>query len=141
MVHGIVICYVYFKPCLQPSFPTLHTKTCLFPPPPSLDEDVGFSPWSSWSPCTKTCTNALSPAMKSRHRQCIKPPCSGSSHQEKACNLPQCPGTTAHIISRLLLLESWLLSNLVLFYQLNMNFTNHLLACFVGLLYFAALKH
>uniref|UniRef100_A0A8D2ZR28 SCO-spondin n=1 Tax=Scophthalmus maximus TaxID=52904 RepID=A0A8D2ZR28_SCOMX len=56
------------------------------------DEDAGFSPWSLWSPCTKTCTDALRPAMKSRHRQCVKPPCSGSSHQEKACNLPQCPG-------------------------------------------------
>ncbi|KAF0028339.1 hypothetical protein F2P81_019426 [Scophthalmus maximus] len=55
------------------------------------DEDAGFSPWSLWSPCTKTCTDALRPAMKSRHRQCVKPPCSGSSHQEKACNLPQCP--------------------------------------------------
>ncbi|XP_039859994.1 LOW QUALITY PROTEIN: SCO-spondin-like, partial [Simochromis diagramma] len=31
-------------------------------------------------------------ALKSRHRQCVTPPCSGSSHQEKACNLPQCPG-------------------------------------------------
>uniref|UniRef100_A0AAZ1XVT6 VWFC domain-containing protein n=1 Tax=Oreochromis aureus TaxID=47969 RepID=A0AAZ1XVT6_OREAU len=60
--------------------------------PATPDEDSGFSPWSSWSPCTKTCTDALSPALKSRHRQCVTPPCSGSSHQEKACNLPQCPG-------------------------------------------------
>lgn len=65
----------------------------------SSDEDSGFSPWSSWSPCTKTCTDALSPALKSRHRQCVTPPCSGSSHQEKACNLPQCPGMTPRPLS------------------------------------------
>nr|XP_043901345.1 SCO-spondin [Solea senegalensis] len=59
--------------------------------PVSPDEDAGFSPWSSWSPCSKTCTDALRPALKARHRQCVKPPCSGNSHQEKACNLPQCP--------------------------------------------------
>uniref|UniRef100_A0A3P8NP04 SCO-spondin n=1 Tax=Astatotilapia calliptera TaxID=8154 RepID=A0A3P8NP04_ASTCA len=61
--------------------------------PATPEEDSGFSPWSPWSPCTKTCTDALSPALKSRHRQCVTPACSGSSHQEKACNLPQCPGT------------------------------------------------
>ncbi|KAK2858572.1 hypothetical protein Q5P01_003192 [Channa striata] len=54
------------------------------------DEDDGFSLWSLWSPCASTCTDAHSPVMKSRHRQCIQPPCSGRSHQEKACNLPQC---------------------------------------------------
>lgn len=68
--------------------------------PSSPDEDVGFSPWSSWSPCTKTCSNALNPATKSRHRQCVKPPCSGRSTQEKACNLPQCPGANSHKTSK-----------------------------------------
>lgn len=71
----------------------------VFPLSPSSDEDDGFSPWSLWSPCTKTCTDALSPAIKSRHRKCIKVPCSGSSHQEKACNLPQCQGTTRTYIN------------------------------------------
>uniref|UniRef100_H2LGR4 Subcommissural organ spondin n=1 Tax=Oryzias latipes TaxID=8090 RepID=H2LGR4_ORYLA len=52
----------------------------------------GFSPWSTWSPCTKTCTDVQSPAVKSRHRSCVRPPCSGNSHQDKPCNLPQCPG-------------------------------------------------
>ncbi|XP_068160698.1 SCO-spondin [Antennarius striatus] len=60
--------------------------------PPSSDEDAGFSPWSSWSPCLKTCSNTLHPVIKSRRRQCVSPPCSGGSLQEKACNLPQCPG-------------------------------------------------
>lgn len=69
----------------------------------SSEEDSGFSPWSPWSPCTKTCTDALSPALKSRHRQCVTPPCSGSSHQEKACNLPQCPGTPRPLSARLYL--------------------------------------
>ncbi|XP_072306545.1 SCO-spondin [Eucyclogobius newberryi] len=56
------------------------------------DEDMGFSPWSSWSACSKTCSEVHSPATKTRLRQCTKPPCSGTSHQEIACNLPQCPG-------------------------------------------------
>lgn len=86
----------------------------LLPPPSSLDEDAGFSPWSLWSPCTKTCTTTVSPAMKSRHRQCVKPPCSGSSHQEKACNLPQCPGTATHIVSFCCCQSWWLLSNVLL---------------------------
>ncbi|XP_061877505.1 SCO-spondin isoform X1 [Entelurus aequoreus] len=55
------------------------------------DEDAGFTGWSTWSPCTKTCSDARSPAMKSRHRQCVRPPCFGDIHQDKACNLPQCP--------------------------------------------------
>ncbi|KAM4544149.1 SCO-spondin [Fundulus diaphanus] len=60
---------------------------------PSIpEEDSGFTPWSLWSSCTKTCTDIKSPALKSRNRQCSKHPCSGSSRQEKACNLPQCPG-------------------------------------------------
>ncbi|XP_028290490.1 SCO-spondin [Gouania willdenowi] len=56
------------------------------------DADPGFSPWSSWSPCSQTCTDVLNPVMKSRTRHCVTPPCSGSSNQEQACNLPQCPG-------------------------------------------------
>ncbi|XP_037550324.1 SCO-spondin-like [Nematolebias whitei] len=56
------------------------------------EEDSGFLSWSLWSPCTKTCTDVQSPAVKFRHRQCAKAVCFGISHQEKACNLPQCPG-------------------------------------------------
>ncbi|KAF7648727.1 hypothetical protein LDENG_00152740 [Lucifuga dentata] len=67
--------------------------------PSTPDEDAGFSSWSSWSPCTKTCSDALSPATKSRHRQCVKPLCSGESHQNKACNLPQCPALLSCKIS------------------------------------------
>lgn len=69
-------------------------------PPCSPDEDVGYSPWSSWSPCTKTCSSAFNPATKSRHRQCVAPPCSGRSTEEKACNLPQCPGANSHRMSK-----------------------------------------
>ncbi|XP_029943604.1 SCO-spondin, partial [Salarias fasciatus] len=70
--------------------PRLETTYCQAPDCP--DEDDGFSPWSSWTPCSRTCTDALRPATKSRRRLCATPPCSGSSLQEKACNLPQCPG-------------------------------------------------
>uniref|UniRef100_A0A665VKH1 SCO-spondin n=1 Tax=Echeneis naucrates TaxID=173247 RepID=A0A665VKH1_ECHNA len=68
--------------------PRQETTYCQAPDCP--DEDSGFSPWSLWSSCTKTCTDALNLATKSRHRECVKPPCSGKTHQEKACNLPQC---------------------------------------------------
>lgn len=64
-----------------------------------LEEDSGFSSWSLWSSCTKTCTDVQTPAVKSRHRLCARPPCSGSAHQEKACNLPQCPGLTVTVPS------------------------------------------
>uniref|UniRef100_A0A3P8V8E3 SCO-spondin n=1 Tax=Cynoglossus semilaevis TaxID=244447 RepID=A0A3P8V8E3_CYNSE len=69
--------------------PRQETTYCQAPDCP--DEDAGFSAWSLWSSCSKTCTDAQSPATKARHRQCVKAPCFGSSHQEKACNLPQCP--------------------------------------------------
>uniref|UniRef100_A0A3Q2CH68 SCO-spondin n=1 Tax=Cyprinodon variegatus TaxID=28743 RepID=A0A3Q2CH68_CYPVA len=88
-----------FRSCTQPApahggrhcqGPRQETTYCQAPDCP--EDDSGFSPWSLWSSCTKTCTDVQSPATKSRHRQCAKPPCSGISHQEKACNLPQCPG-------------------------------------------------
>nr|XP_040023734.1 SCO-spondin [Gasterosteus aculeatus aculeatus] len=74
--------------CQAPECPVIVGPT---EEPALPDEDAGFSPWSSWSPCTRPCTDVLSPVRKSRHRQCVRPPCFGSSHQEKACNLPQCP--------------------------------------------------
>ncbi|XP_023806195.1 SCO-spondin [Oryzias latipes] len=72
--------------CQAPDCPVYTTEE------PVVTEDSGFSPWSTWSPCTKTCTDVQSPAVKSRHRSCVRPPCSGNSHQDKPCNLPQCPG-------------------------------------------------
>uniref|UniRef100_A0A8C7VBG6 SCO-spondin n=1 Tax=Oryzias sinensis TaxID=183150 RepID=A0A8C7VBG6_9TELE len=84
--------------CTQPS-PAHGGRDCQGPlqettycQAPDCPEDSGFSPWSTWSPCTKTCTDVQSPAVKSRHRSCVRPPCSGNSHQDKPCNLPQCPG-------------------------------------------------
>ncbi|XP_056155186.1 SCO-spondin [Lampris incognitus] len=74
--------------CQAPDCPVIIGPT---EEPTTPDEDAGFSLWSSWSPCTKTCTDALNPAMKSRYRNCVKQPCTGAYHQEKACNLPQCP--------------------------------------------------
>ncbi|CAL9698264.1 unnamed protein product [Knipowitschia caucasica] len=73
--------------CQAPDCPVLVSPT---EEPALPDEDLTFSTWSSWSSCSKTCSEAHSPATKSRHRQCLSPPCQGSSHQEKTCNLPQC---------------------------------------------------
>ncbi|XP_072234960.1 SCO-spondin [Leuresthes tenuis] len=75
--------------CQTPDCPAVVAPT---EEPTIPEEDFGFSSWSLWSPCSKTCTDVQSPARKSRHRQCVRPPCSGNSHYEKACNLPQCPG-------------------------------------------------
>uniref|UniRef100_A0AAY5KUS1 SCO-spondin n=1 Tax=Esox lucius TaxID=8010 RepID=A0AAY5KUS1_ESOLU len=59
---------------------------------PSLpDEDAGFSQWSSWTSCSRSCSDSLTPALKSRRRHCVRPHCSGETLQQKACNLPQCP--------------------------------------------------
>uniref|UniRef100_A0A087Y443 SCO-spondin n=1 Tax=Poecilia formosa TaxID=48698 RepID=A0A087Y443_POEFO len=74
--------------CQAPDCPATVVPTV---EPTIPEDDSGFSSWSLWSSCTKTCTDVQSPAVKSRHRLCAKPPCSGSAHQEKACNLPQCP--------------------------------------------------
>lgn len=98
--HFVKYLYLYSYDCICFSHITFFShyfETDLFLSWHSLDEDFGFSPWSSWNPCGKTCTNAVSPAIKSRQRKCITPPCSGSSHQEKACNLPQCSGVNVEI--------------------------------------------
>ncbi|KAI5606502.1 SCO-spondin, partial [Silurus asotus] len=57
----------------------------------SLDEDFGFSQWTTWSSCSKSCNEAGHPAVKFRQRECIKAPCTGQNRQRKVCNLPQCP--------------------------------------------------
>ncbi|KAM8881275.1 SCO-spondin isoform 1-T4 [Synchiropus picturatus] len=76
--------------CQAPECPVGPTEEPLHPDG-GVDEDPDFSPWSLWTPCSKTCSEARSPAIKSRQRECLKPPCAGNPHQEKACNLPQCP--------------------------------------------------
>ncbi|KAM6977691.1 SCO-spondin [Aplochiton taeniatus] len=74
--------------CQTPDCPVIIGPTEV---PTLPDEDAGFSPWSLWSPCSRTCSDALRPALKSRRRTCVRPICSGDTQQEKACNLPQCP--------------------------------------------------
>ncbi|KAI4898140.1 hypothetical protein NFI96_015403, partial [Prochilodus magdalenae] len=67
--------------------------------PPLSDEDVGFSQWSSWSACSRTCSDAGAPAVKSRERECVSAPCSGQNRQQRVCNLPQCPAQIAHDVA------------------------------------------
>ncbi|CAL8292204.1 unnamed protein product [Lota lota] len=74
--------------CQAPDCPVIIGPTDA---PTTPDEDAGFSLWSAWSPCTRTCSDPHTPTIKTRQRRCVRPPCSGPSHQEKACNLPQCP--------------------------------------------------
>lgn len=73
--------------CQAPDCPVIIAPT---EEPTTPDEEAGFSLWSAWSICSRTCSDARSPASKTRQRRCIRPPCSGTAHQKKACNLPQC---------------------------------------------------
>ncbi|XP_072010680.1 SCO-spondin-like isoform X3 [Engystomops pustulosus] len=53
----------------------------------------GLSSWSQWTPCSRSCSDVLHPAVKTRSRFC--PPrknCTAESFQEAECNLPQCTG-------------------------------------------------
>ncbi|XP_053349644.1 SCO-spondin [Clarias gariepinus] len=59
---------------------------------PLSDEDLGFSMWTTWSSCSKSCNEPGGhPALKFRQRECISALCTGQSRQQKVCNLPQCP--------------------------------------------------
>ncbi|XP_063003641.1 SCO-spondin-like [Elgaria multicarinata webbii] len=58
---------------------------------PGISEEDSFTPWSPWTPCSKTCSDPDLPAMKSRLRFCqAGANCTGDSFQERECNLPQC---------------------------------------------------
>ncbi|RXN17958.1 SCO-spondin [Labeo rohita] len=74
--------------CQTPDCPLVTVPT----EEPSLpDEDAGFSQWTAWTPCSKTCSDPVSPALKVRTRECVRDRCSGETRQERVCNLPQCP--------------------------------------------------
>ncbi|XP_043922260.1 SCO-spondin-like [Protopterus annectens] len=81
--------------------PTVETKYCQTPDcavgptkePVTIhiDSREGFGPWTSWTPCSKTCSDPDHPAVKIRTRFCPDGlNCTGESTQERACNLPQC---------------------------------------------------
>ncbi|XP_036410900.1 SCO-spondin [Megalops cyprinoides] len=74
--------------CQAPDCPVITVPT---EEPVVPDEDTGFSQWTAWSSCSRSCSDTLSPALKSRQRECVRPPCAGEIRQERPCNLPQCP--------------------------------------------------
>ncbi|XP_016091061.1 LOW QUALITY PROTEIN: SCO-spondin [Sinocyclocheilus grahami] len=74
--------------CQTPDCPLVTVPT----EEPSLpDEDAGFSQWTAWTPCSRTCSDPVSPALKVRMRECVHERCSGETRQDRVCNLPQCP--------------------------------------------------
>ncbi|XP_050798803.1 SCO-spondin-like [Gopherus flavomarginatus] len=76
------------KYCQTPDCPAGPTKE---PVPSVPGSEEGFSLWSPWSPCSRTCTDPEFPATKTRTRLCEGGAnCTGESFQERACNLPQC---------------------------------------------------
>ncbi|KAG2458362.1 SSPO protein, partial [Polypterus senegalus] len=90
-----------FRECIQEeaaqgnsncTAPLQDVKYCQAPDcPDTLD---GFGPWTSWSPCSKSCTDTKDPALKIRTRNCVSHEnCTGETSQEMVCNLPQCSGT------------------------------------------------
>uniref|UniRef100_A0A8B9LLU8 SCO-spondin n=1 Tax=Astyanax mexicanus TaxID=7994 RepID=A0A8B9LLU8_ASTMX len=74
------------RDCVGPLQETAYCQT-----PDCPDEDVGFTQWSAWSACSKTCSDGGAAAVKSRERVCVSAPCAGQNRQQKVCNLPQCP--------------------------------------------------
>ncbi|KAM9163493.1 LOW QUALITY PROTEIN: SCO-spondin-like [Pangshura tecta] len=78
------------KYCQAPDCPVTPGPTK--EPVPSVPGSAeGFSLWSPWSPCSRTCTDPEFPATKTRTRLCAGGAnCTGESFQERACNLPQC---------------------------------------------------
>uniref|UniRef100_A0A4W4HMF9 SCO-spondin n=1 Tax=Electrophorus electricus TaxID=8005 RepID=A0A4W4HMF9_ELEEL len=72
--------------CLGPLQETMYCQT-----PDCPNEDLGFSQWTSWSACSKSCSDVGHPSLKTRMRECVSAPCSGQNRQQRVCNLSQCP--------------------------------------------------
>ncbi|XP_068790174.1 SCO-spondin-like [Struthio camelus] len=61
------------------------------PGAPGEGDQEAFSPWTPWSPCSRTCTEPRAPATKTRTRSCAAAAgCTGETFQELPCNLPHC---------------------------------------------------
>ena len=57
--------------------------------------DGGFSAWTRWTSCSKSCGRGI----RTRDRKCNSPfadhggkPCSGTSHEQQTCKIKDCPG-------------------------------------------------
>ncbi|XP_039610072.1 SCO-spondin [Polypterus senegalus] len=82
------------KYCQAPDCPALPAPTEDTTTSDTLD---GFGPWTSWSPCSKSCTDTKDPALKIRTRNCVSHEnCTGETSQEMVCNLPQCSDGTEY---------------------------------------------
>uniref|UniRef100_H3AZK2 TIL domain-containing protein n=1 Tax=Latimeria chalumnae TaxID=7897 RepID=H3AZK2_LATCH len=77
--------YCQTPECEKSSGPTVE------PTSSSPDSGEGYGAWTSWTPCSKSCSDPEYPAIKTRSRFCMPGMnCTGEPFQEKVCNLPQC---------------------------------------------------
>lgn len=84
---SVDIKYCQMAECGDLMGPTMETST----EPTGMGE--GLSSWSQWTPCSKSCSDAQYPAVKTRSRYCPSGRnCTGELFQEAVCNLPQCTG-------------------------------------------------
>ena len=79
-------------------------KCVIIPVGPTVDG--GYSPWSGFGPCSKTCGSGR---FQRRVRTCTNPvplnggkPCFGQPVQTRACSIRSCPGTERFKCSRIL---------------------------------------
>ena len=73
-------------------------KFCQQKPPPQVDVDGGYTQWSNWTVCSKTCGGGS----KSRKRTCTNPkpqgngqpcyPSLGEAEENEKCNDKKCDG-------------------------------------------------
>ena len=63
--------------------------------------DGGYSPWSEFGPCSKSCGTG---GLQKRYRTCSNPapmnggkPCFGHPYQTRVCSVIPCPGNKSNI--------------------------------------------
>lgn len=98
-------------------------------------ENGGWSDWSNWDLCSKTCGGGVT----MRHRRCDSPPpdsdgqpCNGVDNEKKTCNTDKCPGTKSVATCQYLLLLNC--GSSCVFIRLAVSFSTGDIARMIGLI-------